>query len=149
MKWLSLFGSGLLFALGLGISGMTQPEKVIAFLDITGNWDPSLMCVMIGAIGINMALYRITRRRSCPVYSDQFTSPRLRKINVRLVSGAAIFGVGWGLAGYCPGPALVSLTAGTTSILVFVIPMMTGMLLYRLLLGKNEDHDALPVDTQQ
>lgn len=147
MKWLTIFGAGLLFALGLGVSGMTQPEKVIAFLDISGNWDPSLMFVMAGAVGINMVLYRITRRRPCPLYSEQFTSPRLRKINVRLISGAAIFGVGWGLSGYCPGPALVSLPSGTTAILVFIASMMSGMVLYRLLLGKHEDRDAEPADT--
>jgi uncharacterized membrane protein YedE/YeeE len=142
MKWLTLFLSGLLFALGLGIAGMTQPEKVIAFLDITGNWDPSLIFVMGGAVGINMLLYRLTRRRPCPVYSEQFTHPRHRKINTRLIMGAAIFGAGWGLAGYCPGPALVSTASGTIPILVFVIAMLAGMVLFRATLAEHEDDDV-------
>ena len=142
MKWLTLFLSGLLFALGLGIAGMTQPEKVINFLDITGNWDPSLMFVMIGAIGINMIIYRLTRQRPCPVYSEQFTHPRQRKINIRLIAGAAIFGAGWGLAGYCPGPALVSTASGTLPIAVFIIAMLTGMVLFRLTLAEHENDDV-------
>lgn len=142
MKWLTLFLSGLLFALGLGIAGMTQPEKVIGFLDITGDWDPSLMFVMGGAVGINMLLYRLTRRRPCPVYSNQFTSPRQRKINWRLLVGAAIFGTGWGISGYCPGPALVSTTAATTAIAVFVLAMLAGMLLYRVTMAGHEDDDV-------
>lgn len=130
------------------MSGMTQPEKVIGFLDVTGNWDPSLMFVMGGALAINMILYRITKKRTCPLYSEQFTSPRLRKINIRLISGAAIFGAGWGMSGYCPGPALVALPSGIVSTLIFVIAMIAGMLLYRLVLGKNEDNEAEPVENR-
>ena len=142
MKWLTLFLSGLLFALGLGIAGMTQPEKVIAFLDVAGEWDPSLMFVMGGALAINMLLYRLTRRRPCPVYGPQFTAPRHRKITARLIIGAAIFGTGWGLSGYCPGPALVSTASGTVAILVFIIAMLAGMILYRLTLSSHEDDDV-------
>ena len=142
MKWITLFLSGLIFSLGLGIAGMTQPEKVIGFLDITGDWDPSLMFVMGGAVGINMLLYRLTRRRPCPVYSSKFTSPRQRKINWRLMLGAAIFGSGWGLSGYCPGPALVSTTAATTAIAVFVLAMLAGMQLHRLTMAEHEDDDV-------
>jgi uncharacterized membrane protein YedE/YeeE len=141
MQWLTLYLSGLIFALGLGIAGMTKPEKVISFLDITGNWDPSLMFVMGGAVGINMILYRLTRRRPCPVYSEKFTTPRQRQVNIRLILGAAIFGAGWGISGYCPGPALVSTTTGTTEIAVFVLAMLAGMALYRLTLAEHEDDD--------
>jgi len=142
MKWLTLFLSGLLFALGLGIAGMTQPEKVIAFLDITGNWDPSLMFVMGGAVGVNILLYRLTSRRPCPVYSTQFTHPRHRKITVRLIIGAAIFGAGWGLAGYCPGPALVSTASAAIPVFVFILAMLAGMLLFRITQAGHEDDDV-------
>jgi len=141
MKWLTLFLSGLLFALGLGIAGMTQPQKIIDFLDISGNWDPSLIFVMGGAVSINMLLYRLTRRRPCPLYSGRFTTPRHRKINSRLLVGAAIFGSGWGLAGYCPGPALVSAASGTVPVLVFIIAMLAGMGLFRVTLANHEDDD--------
>jgi len=141
MKWLTLFLSGLLFALGLGVAGMTRPEKIIDFLDISGHWDPSLLFVMGGAVSINMLLYRLTRRRPCPLYSDRFTTPRHRKINWRLIAGAAIFGSGWGLAGYCPGPALVSVVGGTTPVLVFIIAMLAGMGLFRLTLADHENDD--------
>jgi uncharacterized membrane protein YedE/YeeE len=148
MKWLTLFLSGLLFALGLGIAGMTQPQKVIDFLDITGNWDPSLMFVMGGAVGVNMVLYRLTRRRPCPLYSNRFTTPRQRSINWRLVLGAAIFGCGWGISGYCPGPALVSTTAATGAIAVFVLAMLAGMQLHRLTLAEHEDDDVTGPGTE-
>ena len=146
MKWLTLFLSGLLFALGLGVAGMTQPEKVMAFLDIFGNWDPSLMFVMMGAIGVNMILYRWSNQRECPVYSSQFTHPRHRKITVRLIIGAAIFGVGWGLAGYCPGPALVSTASGATPVFVFILSMLAGMILFRVTLAEHEDDDINSTD---
>jgi hypothetical protein len=147
MKWLTLFLSGLLFALGLGIAGMTQPEKVIAFLDVFGNWDPSLIFVMGGAVGINMLLYRLTVRRPCPVYSEKFTHPRHRKITLRLISGAAIFGSGWGLAGYCPGPALVSTASGSIAVFVFILAMLAGMTLFRVTLAEHEDDDVDAIST--
>jgi len=148
MKWLTLFLSGLLFAVGLGVAGMTQPEKVIGFLDIFGNWDPSLMFVMGGAVGINMLLYRLTRRRPCPVYSNQFTTPRHRKITIRLIMGAAIFGAGWGLAGYCPGPALVSTATGSIPVFVFITTMLAGMTLYRLTMAHHENDDVDGLGTE-
>jgi uncharacterized membrane protein YedE/YeeE len=124
------FASGLLFALGLGISGMTQPAKVIGFLDFTGKWDPSLACVMIGATMVHAILYRLIRHRSSPVFTSTFTVPTRRDIDLRLVGGAALFGIGWGIGGFCPGPALTSLPSGHLPVLIFVAAMIVGMYLY-------------------
>lgn len=133
MRLLTVFASGLLFAVGLGISGMTQPTKVIGFLDVFGDWDPSLMCVMAGAVGINLVLYRLAMKRARPIFAPQFTVPSKRAINAPLIVGSALFGVGWGLSGYCPGPALVSLTGGWGSALAFVGSMLVGMILFQRL----------------
>src|SRR5262245_52978645 len=103
------FSSGALFAVGLVISGMTQPAKVIGFLDFAGAWDASLAFVMVGALAVHLVAYRIVARRTAPVFANAFEIPTATAVDRRLVWGAAIFGVGWGLAGYCPGPVLVSL----------------------------------------
>lgn len=124
---------GFLFALGLGISGMTQPAKVIGFLDIFGSWDPSLAFVMIGAIGVHFFTYRLIRRRKQPIFSHQWHVPENRKITPSLAVGSTLFGIGWGLAGYCPGPALVSLATGQLRIYLFVGAMIVGMGLFRVL----------------
>ena len=133
MFLLSVFLCGVLFAAGLGISGMTQPAKIIAFLDITGDWDASLLFVMGGAIAVNMVLYRLSSRRSQPVFQDRFIIPSRRGINSRLVIGSGLFGIGWGLSGYCPGPAWVSSVNGALSTLVFLAAMLIGMYLFQLL----------------
>jgi uncharacterized membrane protein YedE/YeeE len=127
------FLSGLIFALGLGISGMTRPAKVLAFLDVTGAWDASLAFVMLGAIGVTAVACRLVLRRAGPVLGGVFQLPRRRDVDRRLLLGAAIFGVGWGLAGYCPGPGLVSLAndhAG--SALAFVAAMLAGQAVLHL-----------------
>ena len=117
------FAAGLLFALGLGLAGMTQPDKIRAFLDVAGAWDPSLAFVMAGAVGVYFVAYRLLRGRAP-------AAPR--GIDRRLVAGAILFGVGWGLSGFCPGPALVSVGAGARAALWFVPAMVAGMALYRL-----------------
>jgi uncharacterized membrane protein YedE/YeeE len=132
---LTAFVSGLVFAIGLGISGMTQPAKVTAFLDFAGDWDPSLALVMVGAIAVYAPLYRLIHRLPSPVFSATFALPTRTDIDRRLVGGAALFGVGWGLGGFCPGPALTSLAAGEPSVLLFVASMLTGMYVYKL--GEN------------
>jgi len=119
--------AGALFAVGLAISGMTSPAKITAFLDIGGAWDPALAFVMVGAIAVYASLQRIIRRRVAPVLADRFHVPVARRIDARLVAGAALFGVGWGVSGYCPGPALVSLGGGTASALIFVVAMIGGV----------------------
>ena len=122
----SLF-CGILFALGLGLSGMMQPAKVVAFLDVAGAWDPSLAFVMVGAIGVYLPLYRLVLRRSTPVVTDTFQIPTVSAIDTRLVGGAALFGLGWGAAGFCPGPAIASLSSGAVPVLAFVAAMGVGM----------------------
>lgn len=127
MRLVTSLGSGLLFALGLGLSGMTDPHKVRAFLDVTGAWDPSLMLVMGGAAAVGLLLTTWTLRRSAPVLDAQFHLPPRAGVDAPLVAGAALFGVGWGLSGYCPGPALVSLVTLDGSAWWFGGAMLAGM----------------------
>lgn len=128
---LTSFVSGIVFAVGLGIGGMTQPAKVIGFLDFAGNWDPSLAFVMIGAIAVHSILYRVIRNRPSPLFSQAFSLPTRADIDLRLVGGATIFGLGWGIAGFCPGPALTSLASGNLSPVIFTVAMIAGMVLYK------------------
>jgi uncharacterized membrane protein YedE/YeeE len=130
-------GSGLLFGVGLGVSGMASPAKVIGFLDITGAWDASLAFVMVGAIGVHALLRLLVHRRAKPLYAQTFDLPRYTEIDRRIVIGSAVFGVGWGLAGYCPGPALVSAATGPTA-LVFIVAMAVGMAAHRALVRTGE-----------
>ncbi len=123
---------GLLFAIGLGLSGMTQPAKVVGFLDIFGNWDPSLAFVMIGAICVHSVVYRLTIHRASPLASPHWHLPTRKDLNIPLFLGSLLFGAGWGLAGYCPGPALVSVVSLRSEILIFVTAMIMGMLLFKL-----------------
>ncbi len=142
----SLF-SGILFALGLGISGMTRPVKVIGFLDFFGSWDPSLGLVMVGAISVYFLAYRWSRRLPSPLFADQFSVPKRTDLDARLVLGAAIFGAGWGLAGFCPGPAITSLASGTTPVMVFVAAMGIGIYLHAWVveLGTSLSHRKAPM----
>jgi uncharacterized protein len=123
--------AGALFALGLVVGGMTQPAKVLGFLDFAGRWDPSLVMVMGGALLVHGLTYWLIRLRRAPLCDARFHVPARRDVDRRLVLGAAIFGVGWGLAGYCPGPALASVTTGLSP-LVFVAAMLVGMTAGRL-----------------
>lgn len=123
---------GIIFALGLGISGMTRPEKVIGFLNIFGTWDGSLAFVMMGAIGVHFVAYRLIRRRKSPLFSEQFFVPTANELTPSLFIGAFIFGVGWALAGYCPGPAIVSLSSFQLRPAVFVVSMILGMIIFRI-----------------
>ena len=123
------FLCGTLFAVGLGVSGMTQPAKVLAFLDVAGRWDPSLALVMLGAIGVHAPIARLVLRRHAPVLAPGFHLPAAGTVDMRLVSGAAVFGVGWGLAGLCPGPAVTVIASGNSVIVAFVSAMLAGMAL--------------------
>ena len=123
------FVAGLVFALGLGLSGMTQPAKVLGFLDVGGRWDPSLAFVMAGAVSVHAALARLILRRSAPVLAPCFSLPVRREIDGRLLIGAAVFGVGWGLAGLCPGPAVTVLASGKPIAVAFVGAMLIGIVL--------------------
>jgi uncharacterized membrane protein YedE/YeeE len=122
------FGTGALFALGLAISGMTKPAKVIGFLDISGEWDASLAFVMGGAIAVHFVAYRLIMRRSAPLFDTKFHMPTRKDIDPRLVLGAALFGVGWGLGGFCPGPGIVAAGGGSLHAIVFLVGMTLGML---------------------
>lgn len=126
------FGAGLLFAAGLGISGMTNANKVIAFLDVLGAWDPSLAFVMVGAIAVHMSLYKFILKRPSPWLTSSFELPTRTDIDAHLVIGAAFFGMGWGLGGFCPGPALVSAAGLGQEALIFVGAMVVGMWAARL-----------------
>lgn len=122
------FASGLIFAIGLGISGMTSQEKVLGFLDISGKWDPSLAFVMLGAIAVHFVAGRLVRARKAPLFDTKFHLPTSRELDAKLLGGAALFGIGWGLGGFCPGPGLVSVVTGGAPLL-FVAAMTVGMLL--------------------
>lgn len=122
--------AGLAFGVGLVLSGMTRPSKVLAFLDVFGDWDPSLLFVMGGAVGVYAIGYRL--RREKPIAADTYAVPSAGKIDARLLLGAAVFGVGWGLSGYCPGPAVVSLGSGSFGVIVFLACVLAGMALTRL-----------------
>jgi uncharacterized membrane protein YedE/YeeE len=130
MTRLVSFAAGLVFGLGLIVSGMGNPAKVLAFLDLAGRWDPSLMLVMGGAIGVGAVAFRIGGRWSRSALGQPMQIPTNTRIDTRLLLGSALFGLGWGLAGICPGPGFVLLGAGTAKGLVFVLAMIAGMILF-------------------
>jgi len=124
--------SGLLFGAGLTVSQMVDPGKVIGFLDVAGAWDPSLAFVLGGAVVVWGSVFALTRRMRAPLFAAAFAIPKRSDIDARLVGGAALFGIGWGLVGYCPGPAVSSLALGRWEPAVFVAAMLVGMFAYRL-----------------
>lgn len=132
MNILSAFIVGLIFGFGLILSGMTDPSKVLGFLDVTGVWDPSLGLVMGGAILVSSVAFFFASRRTRAVFGDQMRLPTATQIDRRLVLGGLAFGAGWGLAGYCPGPAVASFFTGMVEPVIFVAAMLVGMALYEL-----------------
>lgn len=133
MQRISEFVVGLLFGLGLMLSGMTDPSKVIGFLDLFGQWDPSLAFVMGGAIAVGFFAFALAKKRTTNFLGGALHLPNSTQIDKRLVLGNVMFGAGWGLAGFCPGPALVSMAAGQDKALVFVLAMVFGMIVYELI----------------
>ncbi len=127
---LSEFAVGLLFGWGLLLSGMTDPGKVIGFLDLAGAWDPSLAFVMGGAIAVGVVAFGVARKRARTVLGGDMHLPGARQIDRPLVLGSLMFGAGWGLAGFCPGPALVSMAAGQPKAVAFVLAMIAGMVIF-------------------
>lgn len=119
--------SGLLFGLGLVISGMSDPAKVLNFLDLFGSWDPSLAFVMAGAVAVTFVGYRLTLARSRPMFDQSFHLPTAKDLDPSLITGAAVFGLGWGLIGFCPGPAITAIPLFAEGTLVFVPAMIAGM----------------------
>jgi len=132
------FGSGLIFAIGLGISGMTSQDKVIGFLDISGKWDPSLAFVMLGAIAVHFVASRLVRKRKSPLFDTKFHLPTSQDLDKKLLAGAALFGVGWGLGGFCPGPGIVSALKGGAAPLLFVGTMTVGMIIQHYVFAPRE-----------
>jgi uncharacterized membrane protein YedE/YeeE len=132
MRELAALVCGLVFGAGLLVSGMTNPAKVLGFLDVTGSWDPTLAFVMGGALGVNAIAWALTRRRSQPLFAEKFALPEERAVDGRLLAGAALFGVGWGLVGLCPGPALAGLLRAELPLYVFVAALLAGTRLAQL-----------------
>lgn len=130
LRNLAALAAGLLFGLGLIVSGMADPAKVLGFLDLAGQWDPSLALVMGGAIAIGLPAFTLARKRQRTLLGEPMQLPTARTIDRRLVLGSLLFGIGWGIAGICPGPALVLLGAAQVKGLVFVLAMLAGMLLF-------------------
>jgi uncharacterized protein len=125
--------AGLVFGLGLIVSGMVNPAKVLGFLDLAGAWDPSLALVMVGAIGVSFFAFMLARNRSRSLLGADMKLPGARQIDRRLVGGGLLFGIGWGIAGFCPGPGLVAMGMGEGKALVFVVAMLAGMLVFELI----------------
>ena len=134
--FVAMCASGFLFGLGLAISGMTNPAKVVGFLDIAGNWDPSLMLVMVAGLGVTVPSFHLVLKRSQPLFNKQFFLPTRKDLDGKLIAGAALFGIGWGIAGYCPGPALAALVSLNSNVILFCAAMVVGMVLHHFLLEK-------------
>jgi uncharacterized membrane protein YedE/YeeE len=137
MRLISAFAIGLVFGLGIAVSGMINPAKVLNFFDLAGTWDPSLAFVMAGALAVTIPGYRIVFRRQLPVMETRFQLPDTRVVDRRLVLGSATFGVGWGIAGYCPGGALPALGTGDPQVLVFVGALVGGLVIARVLQARR------------
>lgn len=142
-EWLMTFISSFLFAAGLVISGMIDPKKVIGFLDVTGNWDPSLAFVMAGAITVNFILFKSIFKKQRPLIAKNFSLPEKKNIDIKLIVGSILFGVGWGLSGICPGPAVANIFSGHSKIFIYIAGMILGMLLFEyfnfVFLSKKEE----------
>jgi len=127
--------AGLLFGLGLALSGMMDPDRVLGFLDVAGAWNPSLAFVLGGAVSVSAASYAVASRLRRPLAAPRFEIPRTQIIDGRLIAGSALFGIGWGLIGLCPGPALADLALGLAPVALFVAAMLTGMLIHKALVS--------------
>lgn len=136
------FIGGVVFALGLGISGMTEPAKVIGFLNLFGEWDPSLAFVMVGAICVNTLLHRLITKKPSPLFDSKFHLPNKTTVDKKLILGAALFGVGWGVTGLCPGPGLASLATGKPYALAFVAALIIGIVAAKAFLKINVSKES-------
>jgi|SRR6056297_528734 len=143
MRLLSAFIVGLIFGTGIAISGMINPAKVLNFFDIAGTWDPSLIFVMGGALVTTFIGYRLVLRRDAPVIEEKFQLPTARDIDARLVGGSAVFGVGWGIAGFCPGAAVPALGSGKAEVAGFVVALLAGLWVARVIRDRQAGKGAL------
>ncbi|MBC75965.1 MAG: hypothetical protein CME64_08105 [Halobacteriovoraceae bacterium] len=137
MKIAVSFFAGILFSVGLVISGMTNPNIVIGFLDLFGDWDMRLLFVMGGAVGVNLVFFRLILKRETPFFEKGFNMPTAKDIDKNLILGSAMFGIGWGIMGICPGPGLVNLVTGEPLFLTFVVCMLVGMSAHRFFFNKK------------
>jgi len=137
LRMLAALVSGSLFGAGLAVSGMINPEKVLGFLDLAGRWDPTLAFVMGGALLVALPAFRLVLRRESPLLAPRFDLPAKREVDARLILGSAVFGVGWGLGGFCPGPAVAALVTGRGAVIAFVLAMLAGMALHSLLFERE------------
>ncbi|MBW8637848.1 YeeE/YedE family protein [Hoeflea sp. WL0058] len=133
MKLIATYLIGVVFGVGISISGMANPAKVLNFFDIAGEWDPSLILVMGGALITTLVGYKLVFGRNAPIYEPHFYLPGSRSIDAKLVGGSAVFGIGWGISGFCPGGALPALGTGRWEVFVFTIALVAGIFLARLL----------------
>ncbi|MEQ5801411.1 DUF6691 family protein [Halomonas sp. H10-9-1] len=129
--------AGLLFGLGVAISGMTDPARVLGFLDIAGAWDPTLMFVLGGAVVTNFIGYRLVFKRTAPIYGEAFQLPTRQDLDARLIGGSALFGIGWGLSGYCPGPAIASIGGLSAPLAAMLVAMVAGWFLARAIPARS------------
>lgn len=129
--------AGFLFGIGLALSSMIDPNKIINFLDFTGNWDPSLAFVILGALSVSLISFHFIYKRETPFFDDKFRLPTRTEIDTPILAGATLFGIGWGMAGYCPGPAIASLGIGIMSPAIFVIAMFAGFSAHRYMNNNN------------
>lgn len=137
MRAIAVLVSGLLFGLGVTISGMVNPVKVLNFMDLTGLFDPTLIFVMGAGLLVTLLGYRVVLGWGKPLFDDRFHMPSLTAIDARLIAGAALFGIGWGLSGFCPGPAVASLVFGQMSSIIFVVAMAIGMVVTRMAVNRS------------
>ena len=135
---LSAYITGLLFGFGLLLSGLANPAKILGFLDLAGSWDPSLMLVMGGAVGVGLIAFTVAKRRERSLLGEPMRLPTHEAIEKRVIVGSLGFGIGWGLAGFCPGPSLVALGTGAPKAIVFVVAMLAGMAVFELLQKKSK-----------
>lgn len=147
MRILSYAGVGALFSTGLVLAEMTNPVRVLRFLDFTGDFDPSLLWVMVGAILAHGVTHRWVLRRASPLFGGSFSIPKTQRIDVRLILGSALFGVGWGLAGYCPGPVLTSAFTLDPKTVAFLVGMLGGLLLFASLHSRARRPSGAPIMT--
>jgi uncharacterized membrane protein YedE/YeeE len=138
-NWMALF-TGILFGLGLGLSQMIDRERVLGFLDVTGRWDPTLLFVLGGAVGVTVVTFRFVLNMPQPIFGQKFQVPTRQDIDSPLVLGAAIFGIGWGISGYCPGPGITALILGIWNPVLFLLALIVGSLTHRWYQTRTEKH---------